>query len=194
MTSTSRFLLRLARCIAGPERGDWIDAMEAEAAAANGASTTWAIGCLWASIKDRLARDWWFPAVVLLLPVIMFWWKSTIFFATNDMVFQHRIPAWLAVSCWVLSPFPLAFLIALWRREKSAYLAVALAFILVESFPLLMMWRMGVPLGRWFGPNVNWYKFDPDIRIGLLPGITLDLLAWIAAVWLGSTLRRKVAR
>jgi hypothetical protein len=54
-----------------------------------------------------------------------------------------------------------------------------------------MLWISFVmsPL-NWFGPDVNWYKADPGVRIGVAEGITLDLLVWMAAAWLGSRVRK----
>lgn len=194
MNPLSRAIFATARVIAGSERSEWIDAMAAEAESMDGRSTAWTLGCLWASVKDRISRDWWFPATLVLFPIILFWWKGTIFFATSDMVAQHRIPAWLGVSCWVLSPFPLASLFAFWRGGRSAYVAAALSFLIVEAFPLLFMWRMGLPPSEWFTPHLNWYKCDPDIRIGAAPGIALDFLTWLSAVCLGSFLRGRISR
>lgn len=194
MNPFSRAIFATARFIAGRARSEWIDAMAAEAESIDGHSTAWALGCLWASVKDRISRDWWFPATLVLFPIILFWWKGTIFFATSDMVAQHQIPAWLAVSCWILSPFPLASLFVFWRSGRSAYVAAALSFVIVEAFPLLVMWRMGLSPSEWFTPHLNWYKCDPDIRIGAAPGIALDFLTWLTAVCLGSFLRRRISR
>ena len=57
-----------------------------------------------------------------------------------------------------------------------------------------MMWRMGVLPADWFGPKFNWYKCDPGVRIGLAGGVTLNSLAWVTAVWLGSAVRRRLHR
>lgn len=193
MKPFSRAMFATARFIAGSGRAEWVNAMAAEADSMDGDSTAWALGCLWASVVDRLARDWWLPAAVVLLPLVMSFWKGMIFFATSDMIAHRRIPDWLAVSSWILSPFPFAALFAFWRRGRSAYVAIALSFVITEAFPLLLMWRMGFSPSEWFGPHLNWYKCDPDIRIGAAPGIALDLLTWLAAVWLGSFLRRRAS-
>lgn len=106
MNPFSRAMFATARFIAGSGRAEWVNAMAAEADSMDGDSTAWALGCLWASVVDRLARDWWLPAAVVLLPLVMSFWKGMIFFATSDMIAHRRIPDWLAVSSWILSPFP----------------------------------------------------------------------------------------
>jgi hypothetical protein len=164
--------------------------MEAEAQSIVGDSTLWAMGCVWASLKDRFARDWWFVPAVILLPIAVFMWKTTVFFSTSSWVIHQRIPGWMAVTSWIASPFPLVLLFAWWRQGILSRVAVAISFIAIESVPLWMFWQIGLSPAEWFGPNVNWYKCDPNIRIGVAGGITLDCLAWLAALWLGSRLRR----
>ena len=191
MTRTGRLLLRIARWFAGAERAEWTDAMQAEAQAAGAGSTGWALGCVLASARDRLARDWWvFPAIVLL-PIVAFVWKSLVFFSTASLLEHQEIPALMAVACWILAPFPLALLFMRWRNGKSAYVVLAISFLAIESFPLLMFWEMGVPPSAWFGPNVHSYKADPDIAMSVPAGMALDFLVWLAAAWLGTTWRHR---
>ena len=191
MNQFSRAVFRIARFIAGSERAEWIDAMTAEAATLEGDCASWAMGCLWASIKDRSARDWWFPLAVTLVPICVVLWKMKIFFWTASLLAQNSISDWAAVTCWILSPFPIAFAFALWRQGVLAYVAVAICFTIVEALPLAFLWMaVGSPIAL-FGPNVNWYKADPGIRIGVVEGIALDLLVWLAAVWLGSRIGRR---
>jgi len=190
MTALSRFLLRAAAAIAGRDRADWLEAMAAETAAADEDSTKWAAGCLWAAIKDRVARDWWVFPTVVLLPFVAFVWKSLVFFSTASLLTRQEIPAWFAVACWIFSPFPIALLFMRWRNGTPAYLVIAMSFVVVESIPLLMFWEMGVPPSAWFGPNVHSYQADPDIAFSMQAGMGLDFLVWFAAAWLGSAWRR----
>jgi hypothetical protein len=195
MTGTSRFLLRVARWIGGSARAEWVDAMEAEAGSMMGNSASWAVGCVWASMKDRFARDWWFVAAILLLPACALYLKATVFFWTSELLVHSRISPLLAVATWVLSYFPLPFLLAQWRPGRPAYVATVIGFLVVELFPIVLMWvKFGVSPLIWLGPNSNWYKADPNVRIGPAPGLALDLFVWLSAAWLGSTLRRLASR
>jgi len=194
MNAFTRALFRIGRWIAGRDRAEWLDAMAAEAEAIKGDSTAWALGCFWAAAKDRFARDWSFAVFVLLLPVVVSLWKLYVFFATSSLQFEQQIPDWLAVACWILSPFPFAVLVPLVRAGRSALIAVAIAFLAVEAVPVVMMLNLGVAPSQFFGPNFNWYKCDPGVRIGLVDGIAVDFAAWATAFWLGSALRRRFVR
>jgi hypothetical protein len=192
MNAFTRFLLRIARWVAGSQRAEWINAMEAEAASANGHSTAWAAGCLWASTKDRLERDIWILLAILILPICAILWKEKVFFATSDLLVRQRISPWFAVALWIVSPLPIAFLLGLIRPKRSTYLIVAASYLLVEFAPLLLLWiGAGVsPLDFFSAGQVNWYKADPDVRLGPAAGLTCDLLIWLAGTWLGMRSRQ----
>ena len=195
MTGTSRFLLHFARWIAGSRRAEWVDAMEAEAASADSYSAGWALGCVWAALKDRFARDWWFIAAILLLPPCAWYLKTSVFFWTSGLLVHNEITPLLAVATWVLRYFPLPFLFAQWRSGRPVYVAAVIGFLVVEFFPIALMWaKFGVSPLIWLGPNANWYKADPNVRVGPAAGLALDLFVWLSAVWLGSTVRRLASR
>ena len=105
MNSFSQALFCIARWIAGRARAEWVEAMAAEAASTDGNSTGWALGCLWASVKERAARNWSFVALILLLPAVVLWWKLEVFFTTSSLLNEQRITDRFAVTCWILSPF-----------------------------------------------------------------------------------------
>jgi len=196
MSAFTRALFRISRWIAGRNRAEWLDAMAAEAEAIKGDSTAWALGCLWAAAKDRFARDWWFGVAIILAPPLMFCWKGAVFFSTNSLMEEHRIAQWFAVALWILSPFPIACLFGQIRQGRSLYFALAGLFILAEFGPILLMWiDFGLsPIQFFSAGEVNWYKADPNVRIGPLVGITLDALVWLAGAWLGSLTRRRATR
>ena len=193
MNAFSRFLFAIARTIGGLERREWIAAMETEAASIKGDQTDWAMGCIWASIKDRLARDWWFIVAIILAPPFLFFWKVAIFFSTNSLLAEGRIAPWFAVTLWILSPFPIACLFGQIRRGLSLYLTLTVLFALAELGPLLLMWiEFGLsPTAFFSATHVYWYKADPSVRVGPLIGVTLDLLVWLAGAWFGSLMRRR---
>jgi hypothetical protein len=195
MSSFNRALFRISRWIAGRDRREWADAMAAEGASTDSNSTAWALGCLWASFKDRAARDWWFVLAILLLPALFFVFKTTVFFWTISLLNEHRISAWLTVTFWILTPLPIAFLLGLMRRGVPLYVGFAIVFAIAEFGMCIFMWlKFGLSPLIWFGPQSNWYKADPNVRIGPLVGITLDALVWLAGAWLGSFTRRRATR
>jgi hypothetical protein len=193
MNAFTRAAFAISRCIAGRDRADWLDAMAAEAESISGDSTAWALGCLWAAAKDRLARDWWFAVAILLAASLAFLWKGAVFFSTSSLLTEHRMAPWFAVMLWILSPLPIACLFAQIRQGRSLYLALAFLFLTVEFGPLLVLWIVSgmSPLAFFSGEQVNWYKADPNVRIGPPTGITLDALVWLAGAWLGSFTRRR---
>jgi hypothetical protein len=196
MTGPTRFLLRIARWIAGRRRSDWVDAMEAEAASAGNGSTAWALGCVWAAAKDRFARNAWVLVAVLILAACAMYWKTKLFFATSDLLVHQRISPWFAIALWIASPLPIAFLLGLLRPRRSTYLMVAAIYLVIEFAPLLLLWvGAGIsPLEFFSARQVNWYKADPGARVGPAVGLTCDLVVWLAGAWLGMHSRRAANR
>ena len=189
MTSTSRLLLQIARWIAGPERREWIDAMEAEASEPRTDSTGWAAGCLAASLKDRLARDWWLALAIIFLPLSMVVWKTVVLM----LPLYNWIGPWLTIGLWICSPFPIALLFGRSHQGPSAYVAVVISFVIAETIVPILMWvQMGIPLHTWFGADTNWYKTGDSAAIGPAVGIICDFFVWTIGAWVGMRLGRRM--
>jgi hypothetical protein len=192
MTWMSRFLMGIARAIAGRARIEWLDAMEAEVRSADLGSTTWAIGCVWAALKDRMIRDRWFFGAVLLLSACDYYWKTAVFFSTSSLLVKGWIPDWLTMALWIVSPFPIAFFFGRMRQGPSAYAALAISLALAEFTPFLIAWlKFGISPLVWFDPHSNWYKAGDNLAMAPVPGLACDILVWIGAAWLGSHSVRK---
>lgn len=180
MTGLSRFLLRIARWIAGPARSDWIDAMESEAASA-GNSAAWASGCLVASVKDRLRQESRFLAAVLLFPFCILILASLIFVPVVELSQVAGLPGWSFIVLDLLLPLPFAYVLGRLRPGRPAYLALPVSFFLCEMSPLMLMWiKFGTSPLSFFGPKGHWYNMSPAL------GLSSAFLVWIAGAWLGS--------
>jgi hypothetical protein len=181
MTKASNFLLQLARWIAGPERAEWVDAMEVESGLSGTSSTGWAAGCLGAAFKDRLAREWTFVAATLLFPICAFILEMTLFFPLSSLFLRHLIPGWIMGASALLSPLPFAFLLGRLRPGRAAYSAAPVAFIIGTFAPLVeFWWKFGKSPLTWFGHDSTWYMMSP------IAGLSCSLLVWLAGAWLGS--------
>jgi hypothetical protein len=185
MTGPSRFLLRLARWIAGPERGEWIDAMKAEAESISGTSTLWALGCLWASVRDRLAREWRFLLAVPLIGLGPLLLSVVLLFPMASLWHQGVIPKWLIDHSALIEMLPFAVLLGRVRPGRPAYLAATCCFAIGVIVPIAVGWYLGgEPPRTAFGPYSTWYMFRPAV------GLTIALAVWLSGAWLGTRSRR----
>lgn len=181
MTGISRFLLRIARWIAGSERAEWIDAMEAEAESIAGESTAWAIGCVRAALKDRILREWRFLAAILLLPICIYLVQFALFFPIVWLGRQAGLPNWTFVAFDLFLPFPFAFLLGRIRPGLPAYFALPISFAIAVFFPLIVFSiQFGTSPLAFFGPGGTFYMMTPWV------GLSCSLFVWLAGVWLGS--------
>lgn len=185
MSALRRFLFGVARRIAGKERREWVEAMEAETASIDGDSTGWAIGCVWAAAKDRLAREWRFILAILMFPVGAYLFSFALFIPTAWLFTHGWIPGWVSVGSALLSPLPFAYLIGRMRPGMRAHIAVSISFLIGLFTPLTVFWVMfdKSPFS-WFGEDSTWYMMGP------LAGLTCAFLVWQAGAWLGSRSHR----
>jgi hypothetical protein len=194
MNLFSRILFRAARWIAGSERAEWIDAMEAEAASAGAQSTAWAIGSLWASTKDRVVRERAFLGAILLFVAGPFLLGMLLIYPEGwawrqPWLHQHSVAEWLFQHSGLLNYVPFAFLLGRLRPGRPAYIAAAISFPLAEFIPLFIFWlKFGGSFLAWFGPGATWYMFSP------LVGLSAAFALCLVGVWLGSRSRHQIRR
>ena len=193
MTGASSFLLHLARWIAGPERAEWIDAMQAEAVSIRGDSTSWSIGCLWAAIRDRFVRERRFLGAALLVAVGPMLLEMVLVYPEGwawrqPWLHQHPVAEWLFQHSGVLDYLPFMFLLGRTRPGRPAYVAALVGFPIAVLFPLVIFWmKFGTSPLAFFGPGATLYMFTP--AVGLAAGVLVSL----AGVWLGSRSGRAAA-
>jgi hypothetical protein len=180
----ARLALRLANRIAGPDRQDWLLAMAAETDAADRHGTAWALGCLYAAWKDRLARDRWFVAALLALPSV----TALLVFPLGVIgavgARSIGIPVLAAVPLMLLGPLPVAWLLGRMRPDHSIVLVGTLAFVVHQAVPLITMWALFGTLPPFWSPNMIYYNMPSYI------GLIASWLVWIAGSWWGASARR----
>ena len=184
MTGTSRFLLRLARWIAGPERAEWIDAMQAEAQSIRGDSTRWAAGCAVAALRERLWRERGFLGAIFGLPVADFLLRLLLFFPVVDAGNALGLPGWTFIAVFVFLGFPLGFLLGWSMPRWRGLLGALLCGAFLELASVAQFWILfGKGPEGWFQPNSHIYNMTPVL--GWATGIAI----WLAGALAGSFMR-----
>lgn len=191
MTGTSRFLLRLARWIAGPTRAEWVNAMQNEAVSIRGDSTSWALGCVWAAFRDRLVRERRFLGAALLVVVGPMLLEMLLLYPEGwawrqPWLHQHPVAEWLFQHSGVLNYLPFMFFLGRSRPGRAAYVAALIAFPIALFLPLVIFWmKFGTSPFAFFGPGATLYMFTPGV------GLACALLVSLAGLWLGSRSARR---
>jgi len=185
-TSLERLSLRLARWIAGSERGPWIDALEAELHHLDCGRTDWVLGGLVAAIKDRGWRERYYAIAVLAAPTaaliaLPFAAILTSFLATVIGTSPQQL-----VSIIALSPLPFAMTLgAIWPRRPPIVSGV-LGFIAYQVIP-------AITLPVLFGQYVC-VRWELNLgHYGLMPpaGLAGALVLWCFGAWVGAKRARR---
>jgi len=185
MTGTSRLLLQIARRIGGSERREWIDAMEAEATLADANSISWAAGCLFASIRDRLSRERYSIFAIVLLPPIVFGLNMVLFVPTVHLVDALGWPHLTLVGFALVTPVPFAFPMGLFMPLRRALTTSLLCGVMNELVNIAFFWiYFGQGPEIWFHKGATVYMMRP--MLGWVCGISF----WIAGAWVGAAVRR----
>jgi hypothetical protein len=181
MTGIDRFFLRLARWIAGSERVEWVDAMEAEAASADGSSTAWAIGCVTAAFKERIWRERSFVALIAGLPATDFILRWLLFFPVVLTGEAFGLPGWTFIAVFLALGFPFAFYLGRTMPRVRAVVAALLCGALLEIGGIVQFWiAFGKGPEIWFQPNSHVYNMTPVL------GWTTSISIWLAGALVGS--------
>jgi hypothetical protein len=182
MTAAGRLFLRLARWIAGSERAEWIDAMEAEAESIRGDSTVWTVGCAAAAFRERLWRERWFLGAVLGLPVIEILLRLLLFFPVVDAGNALGLPAWTFIAVFIALGFPFGFSLGHFMPRRRAVLAALFCGVLIELFGVVEFWiAFGKGPEIWFQPNSHIYNMTPVL--GWATGIGIWLVGALAGTF-----------
>ena len=171
------WLLRLARRIAGRERAEWADAMAAEAEAAGAQSTSWALGCVAAIMRDRLARERRLILSILLIPIAAMIFTIFWFFAVSWLWRNAGLPGFAYSPLMAAAPLPFACHLGMSQPRRIAMLAAPLCFLVYHSFPLIITWMQ---FGTFFIGGTGIYNLP------FLAGYGLGLSVWLGGAWLGS--------
>jgi len=186
MTNASRFLLQIARWIAGSQRREWTDAMEAEANQTDASSISWAGGCLSASVRDRLLRERYSMLAVVLLPPIVFALNMVLFVPTVHLVDSLGWPHLTLVGFALLTPVPFAFAMGLFMPLRRALTTGLLCGVANELVNIVFFW---IYFGQ--GPEIWFHKGSTVYMMTPILGWACGISFWIAGAWLGAAARRR---
>jgi hypothetical protein len=185
MTGASRFLLGVARWIAGTRRADWIDAMAAETEAAGNRSTAWAAGCAWALLRDRGMREAWFVLAILLMPIAVFLLQFLLFFPVVWFSNLAGLPNWTFIALFVLLPLPFSFVLGRKSSLRRSLAGAGLSALAFDMGRVMLFWlAFGTGPGIWFEKGSHIDNMAP------LLGWSVELCVWLVGAWLGSLFPR----
>ena len=185
MTGTSRILFLVARWIARRECADWIDAMAAEADSAGARSTAWAIGCVWASFKERVRAEGWFIGAVTGLPVAAIVLQQLLFFPIVWGSQALGLPMETFVWTFLCLGFPLGFLLGRRMSARRALIGAFICGVMLAWLGVVIFWVMfGQGPAIWFRGNSHVYDMRPVL------GWSVNTLLWVAGAGIGVLTRR----
>jgi hypothetical protein len=179
--SLSALILRFARWLAVSDRTMWIAAMAAETDAAEEHRISWAFGCLWAALADRLVRDRWFLLSLIALPALALLIVLPAGLLTAVGASKLGVPINALVPTMLLGPLPCAWLLGKMRPFVSPIFVGTIGFLAHQTIPLLAMWvLLGVSPVSFWAPNLTYYNMPPVI------GLLASWVVWISGAWCGA--------
>jgi len=185
-TAVERLAVRLARAIAGPERRQWIDALEAELSHLDKGRADWALGGLVAAIRDRAWRERGYALAVIGAPTAALAFIPFAYLAASLLGDAIGIDAMPPAPLIALSPLPFAMALGMIRPHRPALVPGALGFVLYQAIPAIML-----PL--LFGQYV-YVRWEANLsQFGILPpaGFIGSLVMWCGGAWAGASGARR---
>jgi hypothetical protein len=181
-----RTAIRLARIVAGPERRQWVDAIEAELDHLPARRLDWALGSLIAATKDRAARERTYALALVALPTAALATLAFLLVLRAMIARATGLGMMEIMPLAALAPAPFAFALGVMRPRRWAWLSALPAFALYQAVPAIgfsIIWGTRVS-ARW-EPNLS--------AIGLPPpfGLLTALVLWCTGAWLGGLWARK---
>lgn len=188
MNTAANMLLRLARLVAGEARSEWVDAMEAEASTlSDDEGMTWAMGCVWAAMGDRLARNWKTIAWVVATPIASYAFQMLVLFPTVWLI-RHGWPNFIFYATAIASPLPFVWMLGRWHPNVALSAATA-SFVIAAFIPGLFFWAsFGASPLIFLSRGATLY--DMPVLIGLV--VTLPL--WLIAAKIGASFRQAAVK
>lgn len=178
-------IVRCTAWLAGPERAEWSAAMAAETDAADEQRTSWALGCLWAALADRIVRECWYLLSLVGLPALAFLVVLPIGFVVAVSAAKIGISGAALVPIMLFGPLPCAWLLGRMRPSASATLVGTIGFLVHQSVPLLAMWILfDIRPASFWAANLTYYNLPPVI------GLLASWLVWLTGAWWGTRFPR----
>jgi hypothetical protein len=185
MNFFSRALFRFARFVAGRDRSEWMDAMAGEAGAIEGDSSSWALGCVWAAMKERLRAERWFLGAITGLPVAAIVLQQLLFFPIFFGSQALGLPAETFVWIFLCLGFPLGFILGRRMRPGRALAAAFLCGAMLAWLNVVFFWILfGQGPEIWFKGNAHVYDMTPIL------GWSVNTILWVAGAGIAVLTRR----
>lgn len=175
------WLWRVVRWIGGPDRAEWVDAMEAESVAARQRSTFWAVGCVGAMLIDRIRRETTSIMWFLFLPLVAHFLKLALSFPMMTIYRAYDFPRWAWLSSGIFEALPVAVVLGWLTARRGALVPAIAAFLTYYAISMLHWWYF---FGE--GPSVF---FDGSMEIYHLHaqlGMVIDLGVWLLGGFIGA--------
>ncbi len=189
LNPVTRTLLRFANWIAGEPQANWSAAMAGETDAAGSQGLSWALGCVGAALRMRLATDWKRIAILIVVPVVAY---------TSQWLWIYPVTwamraDWIGQMGWAMAlQLPYMIMMALVARFSSNDIPMLFVAYAVAVIVLLPGIVFAVTFGKspflFLQPEANWLNLPRNQGMALLGA----LLA--GSVVAGRVLRRASLR
>ena len=162
---TERTAIGLARIVAGPERREWLDAIEAELSVLVSRRLDWALGGLVAAAKDRAARDRLDLALLAFLPACAAVAVLPVTAVAAVAIRETNLSTDLLGPVLFPSPFLFAILLGAAGRWRRPAVTGALGFAIYQVGPSAFFhFAWGNSFGLW-APNLMQYGIHPSVSV-----------------------------
>ncbi len=168
----TRTLLRLANWIAGEPQANWSAAMAAETDAAGSHGLSWALGCVGAALRMRLATDWKRIALLLAFPIVAY---ASIGLWIYPVTWAMRAD-WIGPMGWAVAlQIPYMIMMALVARFSGnglpvLFIAYAAAVILLLPGIVFAVLFDKSPF-LFLQPEANWLNLPRNQGMALLAAL-----------------------
>ena len=172
LNPVTRTLLRLANWIAGEPQSNWSAAMAAETDAAGSQGLPWALGCVGAALKMRLATDWKRIAMLLALPIVAY---ASIGLWIYPVTWAMQAD-WIGPMGWAMAlQLPYMIMMVLVARFSSnglpiAFIAYSIAVIVVLPGIVFAVMFDTSPF-LFLQPEANWLNLPRNQGMALLAAL-----------------------
>ena len=181
---TERIVLSLTRLVAGRERRQWIDALEAELRHLEHGRTDWVLGGLVAAVKDRAWRERSYALALVLAPTAALAAVPITAIVLSLLAELTRPAVGQFTPIIALTPLPFAMALGALRPRRPALVSGALGFAAYLAIPAIALPLLFEPYVyvRWQA-TLSAYGLPPSGLVGSFG------LWWVGA-WFGTRRRR----
>lgn len=183
----SKAAILLARRIGGAERDDWVRAMAAEWDALDNGKTRWALGCLAASLRDRLRRERRFIAAMLLAVPGVYIWSATFMTLVAPSMRASDAPTFAWIAAYLFNPLVVPLALGWLYPARAKAIGFALGALFLFAPVIVSALLFGVPPIGFFKAVAR----DLGLWLAMYP---VALATWTATARLGARFAGRRAR